>query len=183
VKKTVILCFLASIFIFNLNANDEENSVKGKHETPGFAITAGYGYEYSGIGVAAERYFGPNIGMMLGVGYFPPVNLGGITTGDAFGVGGGFRFAYGNQHRVIGDVHFGFAGKATRTVTTTSGTTSESDTMWGPTLAIGYQFLHQKGFIVHASVGGTYLLIAEDWVKSMMGSIVLTLNLGIGYKF
>ncbi len=179
-KKYLLCVGIFSVFLFNY---DLILADEGKHETSGLAITAGYGYEYSGIGIAAEYYISPNTGMLFGIGYFPPVDLGVVSTDGALGIGCGVRFASGTQHRFIGDIHFGFAGTAVRSIATPYGTTKESGTMWGPTLAGGYQFLHSKGFIFQISVGGTYLLLAEDWVRSMMGNIILTATLGIGYKF
>jgi hypothetical protein len=179
--------FLGCLFIFFSMAcfsalAQESSANEGREATSGIAITGGYGYEYAGFGVAAEWYQhfeSLNFGLMLGVGYFPSLTFGTVTTDAAVGFGVGARLAVGGEHRFIADLQYGFAGEAARVV----GGSRETAAMWGATLAVGYQNVGRSGFLFQATVGGTWLVGALQWVTDLMGNPLPTINLGIGYKF
>jgi hypothetical protein len=160
----------------------EEVTPESREKTSGIALTAGYGYEYAGLGVAAEWYVSaenPKFGLVLGVGYFPSMTIGTVATDPAVGIGAGARLAWGRNHRFIVDLQYGFAGEAARV----SGGIRETADMYGITLGVGYQFLGRRGFVVHGGVGGTWIVGAQPWVTNLMGSLIPTLNIGIGYKY
>jgi hypothetical protein len=170
----VVLLSLCTTVVWSQNARSSENKED-------IALTAGYGYEYAGFGVALENYpVDSQFGLILGAGYFPPRDIKGVSTDGTFGVGVGLRFVNGDQHRFIADVHFGLAGQAARETTTYIGTEKETDTLWGWTFAGGYQYLGQNGFVFQASLGTTYL-IGKQWAKDLVGDWVPTFNLGIGF--
>ena len=154
----------------------DEKSEKGRHETNlGVALSGGFGYQYSGLGASLEWYIIPAVAVVAGGGYMPSTLVGGSGTG---GGGGGARFCFfkGN-HRLLWDaVHFGLAGAST--------VGGETDSMYGLTSAIGYQYLGPKGFLFNGSVGITWLAVAEQWAVDAIGTPVIpTINIGFGYKF
>lgn len=184
-KEVSAIGVIAVLLVFLLGIAAPVSGQQASQESgPGTAITAGYGYEYSGYGVAIEWYFhdeGPDFGVFAGIGYFPPVSILGVTTDGTIGGGVGVRTARGREHRFIADLQYGFAGQAVRETTTFTGTTRETATLLAPTAAIGYQLL-RRGLILNATIGVTWLYGADPWVIELMGEYLPTLNLGIGYK-
>lgn len=173
----------AAFLVLGASAWAQQNPrTTGREDTSGFAITGGYGYEYAGVGVAGEYYQelgGASIGLLLGVGYFPAMSIGGVTTDSSVGFGVGGRLAIGGSSRFVLDVQYGLAGEAAMI----SGGTRITSSMWGVTGAVGYQFVGSGGFMLLGTIGYTSFVGAPLWTTFLMGSGVVTLNLGLGYKF
>lgn len=180
-KLAICFAVLATLVSMSLFAQQSSGS-NARENTSASSLTVGYGYEYSGLGVAAEWYsqrFGAlQTGVMAGVGYFPSITIGGVATDAAFGWGAGVRLALGRKSRLIGDLQYGFAGEAAEQI----GGARQTAKMWGTTVAGGYQFIGPKGFEFLATVGETWFVNSPQWVTLLMGRSVVTLNVGLGYK-
>ena len=178
--KNVLLAgiLLAASLLSSVLAFAQEESLKTREATPGRAITAGYGYEYAGYGAALEYYTDSHFALLAGVGYFPPVTMGVLQTDPGYGFDFGIRGVFGRHHRFIADLEYGFAGEA---VSLISGVRT-SKAFNGITAAAGYQFVGGRGFMIQATLGATWLVGADQWINNLLGSPVVTFNVGIGYK-
>jgi hypothetical protein len=148
-----------------------------KSETSGLALGIGFGYQYAMLGGQLLYYIRlPGVPLQIvpyaGGGYFPSIEEG---LDGSPGFSAGTMVGLGNTHRLVLDVNYGLA--ALQYITATK----ETKTLYGLTVAIGYEYMSDPGFFVRPQFGATYFIDKpEDPDKSRF---VPTLNIGLGMKF
>lgn len=146
---------------------------KPKSETSGPGISAGYGYEYSCLGVQICHYSRLSgffsIVPYLAIGYYPNDIEGQL------GFSTGCLFAFGYRHRFIVDLNYGLAG--IEYYEYSGGYLAHVESLYGITGAAGYEFLSNKGVFFRIALGATHIVKDPYLIDS------LTLTIGFGYKF
>jgi hypothetical protein len=125
-----------------------------RNATSGLGLAAGLGSEVAGIGGEVLYY------AELGSGWrIVPRVGGGVLPSDDGTVGGveaGIAGEWGARHRILLDVSFGLAGIGSRKRVDT-GEVVEVHPVYGPTIALGYEYVADGGFLLRISAGVTYV--------------------------
>ncbi len=149
-----------------------------KSETSGLAIGAGLGYQYALLGGQLLYYIQIpetlfRVTPYAGGGYWP-------STGDHDGKPGyslGVMASFGGNHRVVLDLNYGLAAMEGYS---SDGIEFVTHTLYGITLALGYEYMSGGGFFVRPQFGGTYL--TDAWTVVDESRLDVTLNIGLGFK-
>lgn len=161
----------------NLYAQETSKATKG-----GFALQAGTGTSYGGIGILAEYQFlikeKYRITPYLGAG----ISLGGTDTSKADyywnNYAAGCSFEYGNIHRIIAGPQFLFSTNISNKPVDAP---IDKKTLFGPAFIVGYKGTSSFGLIWQLTVGTAY--IQDPLEQNSDYSFEPNLGVGIGYKF
>ena len=147
-----------------------------KNETSGLAIGGGVGYQVAGVGVELVYYLALSSSVRLapyvGTGFFPS------ELGTHYGYAGGLMFSFGQKHRGVLDVGYGLAAVEGQKNLIT-GEVVTSQTVYGVTVAAGYEYLADGGFFVRPTVGVTIFTTETSFIDK---KTTPTLNIALGYK-
>ena len=133
-------------------------------------VTAGVGNAMGWLGAQGERYFGPDrLSAFVGAGYTPST--------DQYETSGP-TFAAGLRGYTPGFRHRGFLEVSVSQIFTESDSL-ETDGLYGPGLAAGYQYASRGGFTLMTSLGVGYAPGVNDGYTKV-GALF---NLGLGYTW
>jgi hypothetical protein len=153
-----------------------EPAEPGKNQTSGLAIGAGAGYQFAVLGAQLIYYI-----QLADSVRIAPYGGGGVwpsELGTFYGYAFGMMASFGGRHRGLIDVSYGLAGiEGVKNVL--EDTVLESESLYGVTIAGGYEFMADGGFFVRPSAGVT-ILTTETRFSDTKASP--TFNIALGYK-
>jgi hypothetical protein len=152
-----------------------------KTETSGLGVSIGIGSQYVLLGGQLSYYLQvphslfrvvPYAGVGEGVGGAPRDKR--WITGTTAGLLG----SWGQKHRAVVNVAYGSIAGA---YTSANGQTRELRNAWGPSLAVGYEYMAFSGFFLRADFGAGVIVAAPSWSRTGDVGPVGTF-IGLGWK-
>jgi len=154
-----------------------ESTSPSKSQTSGFAVGAGIGYQFPVIG--AELIYYVQLGDNIRIAPYAGAGIAPTTLGTLVGYAVGMMVIFGGRHRGLIDISYGLAAWEGKKDLATD-TVLELRSVYGVTIAGGYEFMADGGFFVRPSAGATFLTSER---RSLDEDVAPTFCVALGYKF
>lgn len=161
-------------------------------ETSGLAASAGLGTAYGGLlGSQLAYYVALSNSFRLAPYAAVGASYAGRDHGWVLGAAGGVLGSIGRTHRFLVDLGYGATAVATSSYsacTYPGGTpscvgSSREDVMWGPWLAVGYEYMNRSGFFLRADLGVAYHMVVPAYGEKFRRFTFANTPIGLGWKF